>query len=217
MTTDAGEWDGVPFLVMELLDGESLADYVRRTGKLSLREACDLTRQAAKGLGYMHRAGMTHCDVKPSNLWRMPSGTVKVLDLGLASFWKDGAQDSVAGTPDFMAPEQCVAGSVPDLRSDIYGLGCTLFFLLTAMVPFPDELYPTIDSKLEAQKTQPLPRISNFRDDSSPPFQQVLNRMTEKSLDARYQNMDEVVEVLDILVTLQVAMAVSKNLPRKKP
>jgi serine/threonine protein kinase len=159
--SDAGDADGVPYLVMEFVDGETLSALVRRGGPLPLSTACALVCQAAAGLGHAHRAGVVHRDVKPSNLMLTHAGEVKVLDLGLALPLAPTAEtDTVAGditgsgsdrgsdltspsrtvgTVDYMAPEQKRDAHAVDARADVYGLGCTLWFLLTGRPPRPGD------------------------------------------------------------------------------
>jgi eukaryotic-like serine/threonine-protein kinase len=148
--SDAGDADGVPFLVMEFLDGETLSTLVQRGGPLPLFRACGLIRRAAAGLHHAHQAGVVHRDVKPSNLMLTRASEVKVLDLGLAlslvsaaetdtvlgcatgsGSWSNSGSDRTSpnhtvGTIDYMAPEQKLDAHVVDARADVYGLGCTL-------------------------------------------------------------------------------------------
>jgi formylglycine-generating enzyme required for sulfatase activity len=153
--TDAGEAGGVHFLVMEFVEGVNLSRLVKEHGPLPVREACALIRQAAAGLEYAHAAGLIHRDVKPSNLMRTADGMVKVLDLGLArlagegeapgaadadSVSSPGASDvtsagQVIGTLHYMAPEQQRDARAVDARADVYGLGATLWFMLTGAPP----------------------------------------------------------------------------------
>jgi serine/threonine protein kinase len=150
--TDAGEVNGVHFLVMELVEGIDLARLVYRCGPLPAAEACEVVRQAAIGLQHAHQAGLLHRDLKPSNLMLSVTGEVKILDFGLARLWSaEGLTETerneeglfgltspgeVMGTADYMAPEQWDPSHGLDIRADIYSLGCTLYTLLTGAPPF---------------------------------------------------------------------------------
>ena len=197
---NAGEFEGRPYMVMEFLDGWTVHEYVRRrlelASPLSVQEAVDIVVQAAKGLQFAHDNGFVHRDVKPGNLWITPDKTVKVLDLGLAIVTTRGTDSHIVGTPDFMSPEQSFPDSVPSPQSDIYSLGCTLFYLLTGQVPFGGNEFSTSEKKMEAQRLQPLPPLSNFRKDIPDRIQLVLNRMTAKSVNDRYASMTEVIDAL---------------------
>ena len=197
---NAGEFEGRPYMVMEFLKGRTVHEYVCRRmeldSPLSVQEAVDIVVQAAKGLQFAHENGFVHRDVKPGNLWITPDKTVKVLDLGLAIATAPGTDSHIVGTPDFMSPEQCFPDSVPSPRSDIYSLGCTLFYILTGQVPFGGEEYSTSEKKMEAQRLTPLPPLSDYRKDVPARIQQVLNRMTAKSADDRYASMTEVIDAL---------------------
>jgi hypothetical protein len=157
--TDAGEVEGVPFLVMELLQGEDLG---RRTARqlLPLPDACETLRQAAVGLHHAHEKGLVHRDIKPSNLFLTTAGAIKVLDLGLARHGEPvtgtGLTESgvFMGTPDYAAPEQIQDSRTADARADLYALGCTLYCLLTGSAPFDDGKHPTLASKWQAHQTE---------------------------------------------------------------
>jgi len=104
-------------------------------------EACEIVRQAAVGLDYIHRQGLVHRDIKPSNLMLRADGTVKVLDLGLALLGERQRDElsgcgRLMGTLDFMAPEQARDSHEVDPRADVYSLGCTLYLLLTGKAPY---------------------------------------------------------------------------------
>jgi hypothetical protein len=140
--TDAGEWEGVPYLVMELCDGVDLSTLVRTRGPLKPADAFEVVRQAALGLAYIHQNGRIHRDIKPSNLMLTRGGQVKILDLGLAAITAGSGNDvtrtnDCIGTFDYMAPEQLRAAKRIDIRADIYSLGCTLYKLLTGRTPSP--------------------------------------------------------------------------------
>src|SRR5262249_19080588 len=131
------------YLVMDFVEGITLFDLVRREGPLSEEEAVTYAIQAGLGLQHLHEHNLVHRDFKPGNLILDRSGTVKILDLGLALFrderrdnlTRNHAGNAILGTADFLAPEQAMSSDV-DIRADIYSLGSTLYYLLTAELPF---------------------------------------------------------------------------------
>src|SRR5262245_37951276 len=154
-----GSESGRSFFAMEHVEGSDLEEHVKRHGPLPLADAVDALVQAARGLAAAHGAGVVHRDVKPSNLIRRPDGTVKVTDFGLARSVEGDSEASavgqVIGTPTYMSPEQ-VRGEGADVRSDVYMLGLTAFFLLAGRPPFPG---PTLGKVLSDQVSAPLPSV----------------------------------------------------------
>lgn len=210
---DADESKGVPYLVMEYIDGDDLAKTVRAAAPLSVADTLDVAIQTAEALHYAHGQGVTHRDVKPHNLvaTRDPDTsalTVKVLDLGLARFdtlITDNPDASVLaamtntgvviGTVDYMSPEQALDSRQADARSDIYSLGCTLFFLLTGQTPFPGD---TVMKRLIAHREQPVPRLN--RADVSDDVEAVIRKMLAKRPADRYPTMQGALNDLRCLV-----------------
>jgi len=142
---DADQAGDLHFIVMEYVEGLSLAQVVERKGPLPVAHACHYARQAALGLQHASEKGMVHRDVKPQNLMLAPKGVVKVLDFGLARLRSErqGAvgltqADAFMGTPEYVAPEQATDARTADTRADIYSLGCTLYALLTGRPPFQE-------------------------------------------------------------------------------
>jgi serine/threonine protein kinase len=139
---DAGQDGNVHFLVTEFVPGTDLRRLIRATGPLSMQKAASIISQAAQGLEHAHSRGLIHRDVKPANLLVTPEGRVKVSDLGLAGYFNDPEQidqfgGKVVGTADYLAPEAILRPDQLDKRSDLYSLGCTLYYAVTGKVPFP--------------------------------------------------------------------------------
>ncbi len=136
-----GEAQGVPFLAMQLLEGESLEDRLRREPRLSINDGVRIGRETAEGLAAAHQRGLIHRDIKPANLWLEagPDARVKILDFGLARAAADDAHitqsGAIVGTPAYIAPEQA-AGEKVDERCDLFSLGCVLYRLATGTLPF---------------------------------------------------------------------------------
>src|SRR5262249_18563073 len=172
------------FLVMEYVDGPTLDQVVKQFGPLPVARAADYIRQAALGLQHAYEHGLIHRDIKPANLLVDRAGPVKVLDLGLARFFRDTADDLTQrqkhgpmGTTDYMAPEQAEESHAVDTRADIYALGCTLYHLLTGQVPFPGG---TLLQKFRRhQETEPRP-AERLRPDLPSGLASVLRRMMAK-------------------------------------
>jgi tRNA A-37 threonylcarbamoyl transferase component Bud32 len=183
---DAGNLGDVWFLAMELLDGIDLDKLVRQRGALPVGQACAYTRQAALGLQHAHEHGLVHRDVKPSNLFLTSEG-IKLLDLGLARAQAagDGTQpgeltraNTVMGTPDYLSPEQAWDPRRADARSDLYSLGCTLYFLLTGRPPFPEG---TLTQKLLSHQTVEPPPVETLAPSVPPALAALLRRLVAKS------------------------------------
>jgi serine/threonine protein kinase len=197
---DAGEQDGVVYLVLKLIEGIDLRRLVEERGPLPVAEACDLVRQAALGLQYLHERGLVHRDVKPANLMRTPAGTVKVLDLGLARWrWAAGGDEltvahMVLGTPDYLAPEQIENAAGTDIRADLYGLGATLFYLLTGKAPFAH--HDRAPAKLKAHGTEPPPDVRSLRPDVPPDLAGLVARLLAKQPEQRFATPREAADAL---------------------
>jgi serine/threonine-protein kinase len=167
---------------------------------LPFRTAADYTRQAAEGLDYAHRVGLIHRDIKPANLLVDKTGTVKILDMGLARF-TDETQGSLTreydqkmiGTVDYLAPEQAIDSHKVDSRVDIYSLGCTLYFMLTGDAPFPQGTIP--QRLLQHQNAEPSD-VLLVRPDAPRGLLAVCKKMMAKRADDRFQTAADVSEAL---------------------
>ena len=191
----------IHYLVMEYVEGSDLRRMVEDQGPLDCRKAADFISQAAEGLAHAHAAGFVHRDIKPANLLVDPHGVLKILDLGLATFTfeaeqtfnpAEGAQSAV-GTADYVSPEQVIDSRNVDGRADIYSLGLTFYYLLTGHRPFPK---PTIMEVLMAHRTEKPEPISKFRPDMPLDLEAIIDKMTAKSPQQRYQTAKEVAEKL---------------------
>jgi serine/threonine protein kinase len=188
------------FLVMEYIDGSTFRTIVKEHSRLDPLRAAHYIRQAALGLQHAHEAGLVHRDIKPSNLLLDRTGTVKILNLGLARFFHDETDDlskryseSPVGTMDYMAPEQALNSHQVDIRADIYSLGATFYFLLTGHGPFPEG---TELQKMLRQQVLPPRPIRDIRPDVPEGLSAIIGRMMATELAARYQKPAEVAEAL---------------------
>lgn len=187
----------IHFLVMEYVNGQSLQELIIRSGPADYADAIEYIRQSAEGLEHAHRAGLVHRDIKPANLLIDASGTIKILDMGLARFFDDRDEnpltvahdEKVLGTADYLAPEQALDSHSVDTRADLYSLGCTLYFFLTGHPPFTEG---TLTQRLMWHQTKPFPPITDSRLDCPPSLIAVLNKMVEKKPEDRYQSAADV-------------------------
>ncbi len=196
---DAGRQGNIYFLVMEYVAGNDLATTVKKNGPLPFEKAVNYILQAARGLEAAHADGIVHRDVKPANLLLDEEETVKILDMGLARLNAQGdigAQaeltqtGNIMGTVDYMAPEQALDTRSADGRADIYSLGCTLYYLLTAKPVYSGD---TIMKKLLAHREQPIPSIRAMRPEVPEHVEAVFSKMVTKSVASRYQTMAELI------------------------
>jgi len=197
-----GEMD-IHFLVMEFVEGTGLLDLVVScpNGRLPPVVAAEYIRQAALGLQHAHSAGLVHRDVKPGNLLVDTTGTVKVLDLGLARFFEAGEETSltvqhderVLGTADYLAPEQAVDSHGVDARADIYSLGCTLYLCLAGQPPFT---HGTLAQRLLAHQTKEPPAVETLEPGVPKELAEIVRKMMAKDPAQRFQTAGEVADVL---------------------
>jgi len=209
---DADKINGTHMLVMEYVDAANdLARLVENYGPLPVEKACEYIRQAALGLQHAHEQGLVHRDIKPNNLLVTADGkTIKLLDMGLARLeqLEDANQSTLLtqagtglGSADYIAPEQVLNAHTADIRADIYSLGCTLYFLLTAQVPFPGDSVPK--KLLKHQREEPKP-VERLRPDVPPGVVAVLRKMMAKKPDERYQTPAEVAAVLSSVLGMRI-------------
>lgn len=184
------------FIVMEYVPGTDLKSIMQRRGRLGLDEGLALIVQACAGLGYAHRAGLVHCDVKPQNMLVTPDQRLKVVDFGiaraLATITPDERSEIVWGSPQYFSPEQA-AGGAPSPASDVYSLGVVMFEMLTGQLPFsassPEEL-----ARLHREVPPPSPRKLNPAIPAQ--LEQILLKVLSKEPSARYRTADQLGRVL---------------------
>ncbi len=217
---DAEREGDLHFLVMEFVDGEGLGAIVTRQGPLDAAVATDYIRQAALGLEHAAEQGMVHRDIKPQNLMLTSDGVVKILDFGLSKFRRPPTEsdepDSVTdetvltmndtrlGTEGFIAPEQARDARSADIRSDIYSLGCTYFFLLTNRAPF---------FGMPPDQPAAVPDVTRFRHDLDPGLAEILNRMMQPDPDRRFQRPVELVAALDAAAAHSATDTLAADVP----
>lgn len=202
---DADEFDGIPFLAMEFVDGVDLAVHVKQHGPMPFEKALDSILQAARGLEHAHSQGIVHRDIKPANLLLDVHGTIKILDMGLARFHEEGSTvplseagaltqaGSIVGTIDYMSPEQAMNSRQADHAADIYSLGATLYFLLTGHPMFESE---TLMSRLLEHREAPRPSICASRSDVPVQIDTIFHRMVAIKKEDRSPSMTDLIQDL---------------------
>ena len=180
---DIGEEDGRLYMVMELLRGQTLADYLRdRAGRLDFEWKLDAILQVCDGLSMAAAAGVSHRDIKPGNLFVQSDGTVKILDFGIARLASSSmtASGFIVGTPDYMSPEQA-RGIAVDPRSDQFSVAAVLYYLLAGRKPFAAPSLPAVLHKVVSEDPAPLTA-------QEAPFglSRIVTRALSKQPDARY-------------------------------
>ncbi len=201
--TDAGQEQGIHYLVMEYIAGLDLSRISRLTGRLAIADACELMRQTALGLSHAHAEGIVHRDVKPSNLMLDATGRVKILDFGLAqmSLWEEPACElttvgQLMGTIDYMAPEQAERTGAVDYRADLYALGATLFRLLAGRAPLAAAPNMTLLEKVRLLGSQTSPLLSSIREDCPDALVQLVSQLLSRDPASRPASAAHVAEAL---------------------
>ncbi len=221
-THDIDQDGNLHFIVMEYVDGANLMDVVKKFGPLDLGRAVHYIRQAAVGLDYAFRSGIIHRDIKPGNILIDRSGTAKILDMGLARFYRDQTDQLtvkyddkiVLGTADYVAPEQVANSHSVDVRADIYALGASLYFLLAGHPPFPSG---TVSQKLLWHRTKDPTPLHQVRPEVPEELSAVVAKMMAKDPNARYQTPAEVAAVLEHFEPAAIEPPSPQEMPQLSP
>lgn len=218
---DIDQDDKLHFLVMEYVDGSSFQEIIKKCGPMDVTRACHYIRQAAIGLEHAHEAGLIHRDIKPGNILLDRTGVIKLLDMGLARFFQDDSDnltrkhdENVLGTADYLAPEQALDSHAVDIRADIYGLGATFYYILTASTPFSEG---TIAQKLIWHQTRQPKPIRSIRPEVPQKLAALVEKMMAKDADQRYQLPGEVVEALESWTQTPIGPPPDAELPVLSP
>lgn len=184
------------YIIMEYVPGTDLKKLLERRGILPVAEALDLMTQACSGIGYAHRAGLVHCDIKPQNILVSSDGRVKITDFGiaraLALIQADEQVDTVWGSPYYFSPEQA-AGKPPSPASDVYALGTTFFEMLAGVPPFDGKDFATLAL---LHQTAPPPSLQRINPEVPDSLDQIIQKVLSKEPSARYRTADQLGLVL---------------------
>ncbi len=218
---DMGQDAGVHFMVMEYIDGVNLERLISKFHKdkgIDLSRASQYVTDTALALQHAYEIGWVHRDIKPANILVDRHGIVKLLDLGLTRLF-EGDQDNltkqfdegnVLGTADYIAPEQALNVSAADIRADIYGLGCTFYFLLAGHPPFPKG---TVAQKLVWHQTKYPEPIRSVRPDLPEEIGEIIARMISKKPEQRFSTPQEVADALQPFIEQPVPLPSEREIP----
>jgi serine/threonine protein kinase len=215
MLYDVGVLHDVHYIAMEFIPGQSLHRLVAKQGPLAVPRAARIFSEVASALDHAHNQGLVHRDIKPSNILITPHDHAKLLDLGLA-LWEGergsdrsviGGAGYVVGTMDYISPEQARDPTRVDARSDLYGLGCTLFFVLTGRPPFPAG---TSKEKIQRHLHDEPPLVTEFNTAVSPAFAAIVRKLMAKKPRERYPSAAVLREELLMWAAGEVALPLDR-------
>lgn len=199
---DVSHSDDVEYIVMELVDGITMRQYMEKRGKIKWKEALHFSKQVAKALSHAHERGIIHRDIKPQNLMLLRDGTVKVGDFGIAALENEIQDDEnqAIGSIHYIAPEQA-RGENPDARSDIYSLGIVMYEMLTGKKPYTGENIHEIALKHMSSDYVPIEELA---DDVPEEFISIVSKAMSYDMEDRYQSASELLDALNALVQAQI-------------
>ena len=194
---DVSHNDKIEYIVMELIDGITLKQYMDRRGILSWKEAVHFSKQIARALGHAHERGIIHRDIKPQNIMLLRDGTIKVADFGIASLESElhESDGQAIGSIHYIAPEQA-RGELPDARSDIYSLGVVMYEMMTGKVPYTGDSLGEIAVKHMNAAPTPIHEINK---DLPGALEEIIMRAMAANLQDRYQTAAELADDLEAL------------------
>ena len=210
-----GSSDGWHYIVFEYIKGTNLRDIVRQRGPLGFAAVIDISLQIAAALEHASQRNVTHRDIKPSNIIITPAGRAKLVDMGLARLQHVGGEQDLTvsgmtlGTFDYISPEQARDARAADIRSDLYSLGCTMFFMLVGRAPFADG---TMVQKLLQHQQEPAPAIEAIRTDVPRRLAAAIRRLMAKRPADRFERPAALeVELIAIADDEGIDLSVSKS------
>ena len=198
---DVSRSDDVEYIVMELVDGITMRQYMEKRGKIKWKETLHFAKQIAKALSHAHERGIVHRDIKPQNLMLLRDGTVKVADFGIAAL-ENEMQDSnqAIGSIHYIAPEQA-RGENPDARSDIYSLGIVMYEMLTGQKPYTGETINEIAIKHMSSDYVPIEELT---EDVPAELISIVNKAMSYEMDDRFQSAAELLEALNSMLQAHI-------------
>jgi len=205
------------FIVMEHVPGTDLKAILKDQAPLPVPHASRLFIQACAGIGYAHRAGLVHCDIKPHNMLVTPDFRVKVTDFGiaraLASVKPDERTNAIWGSPAYFSPEQA-AGRAPSPASDVYSLGVVLYEMLTGELPFMDS---TPQDLAHLHRYEPPPSPRHINPDISPALEEIILKVLNKEPSARYRTADQLGRIVISFTELETNGYLEEGSPPTPP
>jgi len=197
---DLGEADGLPYIAMEFLEGESLEKTIARAPNMPLAQKLSILMQLCRGLDYAHKRGIVHRDIKPGNILALHDGTVKVVDFGIVRLTSTSMTSTgmVIGTVGYMSPEQ-IHGEHVDARSDLFSVGVVAYELLTYKKPFAGPNVTSVLLKIINEEPVPVTELAPQVPDN---LAEIVHRCLRKKTDERFQSLEEVVIELEPIARL---------------